>query len=121
MKPINTVLGSLALKDLGFTLMHEHLLLSDWDLRMADPQFFDQEQAMQMIEEVIADAKTHGVKTLVDVTPVSYTHLPAVLLSCLVLSPLLFYWVIFVLNEYGCYMNKIRSWHFIISWPITIS
>ena len=35
MKPINTVLGSLALKDLGFTLMHEHLLLSDWNLRMA--------------------------------------------------------------------------------------
>ena len=72
MKPINTVLGSLALKDLGFTLMHEHLLLSDWNLRMADPQFFDQEQAMQMIEEVIADAKTHGVKTLVDVTPINY-------------------------------------------------
>ena len=72
MEPINTVLGSLALKDLGFTLMHEHLLLSDWNLRMADPQFFDQEQAMQMIEEVIADAKAHGVETLVDVTPINY-------------------------------------------------
>ena len=72
MEPINTVLGSLAPEDLDFTLMHEHLLLSDWNLRMADPQFFDQEQAMQMIEEVIADAKAHGVKTLVDVTPINY-------------------------------------------------
>ncbi len=39
MEQINTVSGSLAPKELGFTLMHEHLLLSDWNLRIADPKF----------------------------------------------------------------------------------
>lgn len=71
MKTINTVSGTIDVNDLQFTLMHEHLLLSDWNLRLADPNFLMVNEAMTMIEEVIADAKAHGVSTLVDVTPIN--------------------------------------------------
>lgn len=71
MKSINTVTGSIDINELKFTLMHEHLLLSDWNLRLADPNFLKIDEAMTMIEEVIADAKAHGVSTIVDVTPIN--------------------------------------------------
>lgn len=71
MKSINTVTGSIDINELKFTLMHEHLLLSDWNLRLADPNFLKIDEAMTMIEEVIADAKVHGVSTIVDVTPIN--------------------------------------------------
>lgn len=60
MKSINTVTGSIDVNELKFTLMHEHLLLSDWNLRLADPEFLNLDQAIPMIEEVITDAKAHG-------------------------------------------------------------
>ena len=41
---INTVLGTMQSSDLGFTLMHEHLMICDWNLRMADPDFLDYEK-----------------------------------------------------------------------------
>lgn len=71
MKSINTVTGSIDVNELKFTLMHEHLLLSDWNLRLADPEFLNLDQAIPMIEEVITDAKAHGVSTIVDVTPIN--------------------------------------------------
>lgn len=71
MKTINTVTGSIDVNELQFTLMHEHLLLSDWNLRIADPNFLKIDEAMTMIEEVVADAKAQGVSTLVDVTPIN--------------------------------------------------
>lgn len=71
MKSINTVMGPIDVNELQFTLMHEHLLLSDWNLRLADPDFLNVNAAMTMIEEVIADAKAHSVSTIVDVTPIN--------------------------------------------------
>lgn len=71
MKTINTVTGSIDVNELQFALMHEHLLLSDWNLRIADPNFLKIDEAMTMIEEVVADAKAQGVSTLVDVTPIN--------------------------------------------------
>lgn len=71
MKSINTVTGAIDVNELQFTLMHEHLLLSDWNLRLADPNFLKIDEAMTMIEEVIADAKAQGVSTIVDVTPIN--------------------------------------------------
>ena len=40
---VETVKGSISLDELGFTLMHEHLYLGDWNHRMSDPEWFDYE------------------------------------------------------------------------------
>ncbi|MCD8221637.1 MAG: TatD family hydrolase [Clostridiales bacterium] len=65
---IETVTGSVFPEDLGFALMHEHLYLGDWNNRMSDPEWFQHEEALEMIVGVLKDAKMSGVKTLVDVT-----------------------------------------------------
>lgn len=66
---IETVRNPISSGELGFTLMHEHLYLGDWNHRIADPEWFDHEDGMKMITGVLKDAVEHGVKTLVDVTP----------------------------------------------------
>lgn len=66
---VETVKGSISLDELGFTLMHEHLYLGDWNHRMSDPEWFDYEDGMNMITGVLRNAMEAGVKTLVDVTP----------------------------------------------------
>ncbi len=68
MGEIQTVNGPVKASDLGFTLMHEHLYIGDWNHRMADPQWFNRGEAMKMITGVLNDARNFGVQTLVDVT-----------------------------------------------------
>ena len=41
---IETVLGPVQTDQLGYTLMHEHLMICDWNLRTADPEFLDYEK-----------------------------------------------------------------------------
>ena len=65
---INTVQGLINPDQLGFTLMHEHLMICDWNLRKADPAFFDYEKTLNIIVDVLKDAKAHGVDSLVDAT-----------------------------------------------------
>lgn len=65
---VETVTGVISPEELGFVLMHEHLYLGDWNHRMADPEWFHYEDAMEIITKVLADARKVGVKTLVDVT-----------------------------------------------------
>lgn len=69
---VESVLGEITAESLGFTLMHEHLYLGNWNLRMADPLWLDRKAAMDMIKGVIGDAKKHGVDTIVDATPPSF-------------------------------------------------
>lgn len=68
-KRIESVLGPISAEELGLTLMHEHLLLSDWNARIADPQRLPVDKAVELIAPVLRDAYAHGVRTLVDVTP----------------------------------------------------
>lgn len=68
---VQTVTGKIDEDELGFTLMHEHLYLGSWQNRIADPEWFCREEAMEMIEGVLADAVRAGVRTLVDVTPLN--------------------------------------------------
>ena len=68
-KSVETVLGPVSCDRLGFTLMHEHLLLSSWDARIADPERLPVREALDLITPVIQDAYDAGVRTLVDVTP----------------------------------------------------
>lgn len=65
---VKTVSGEIPAKALGFTLMHEHLYLGNWNNRMADPLWFCHPEAMEMITGVLRDAVREGVKSLVDVT-----------------------------------------------------
>ena len=67
-KSVETVLGPVSCDRLGFTLMHEHLLLSSWDARIADPERLPVREALDLITPVIQDAYDAGVRTLVDVT-----------------------------------------------------
>lgn len=66
---INTVLGEIDENQLGFTLMHEHLLCSDWVKRMSWPGFINVSAAIKKINAVVMRAKNSGIKTIVDVTP----------------------------------------------------
>ena len=60
MKDIQTVTGALDPSLLGFTLMHEHLLISSWNNRITDPEWLPYEKALDFIAPVIADAKAAG-------------------------------------------------------------
>ena len=66
---INTVLGEIEVGDLNFTLMHEHLLCSDWVKRMCWPGFLDKAEAIEKITHVLARARRFGVDSIVDATP----------------------------------------------------
>ena len=68
MKKINTVTGPIDVDKLGFTLCHEHLYLGGWNNRIADPNWYNYEDGMNMIVGVLKDAKKHGVDTIVDCT-----------------------------------------------------
>lgn len=49
MKDIQTVTGALDPSLLGFTLMHEHLLISSWNNRITDPEWLPYEKALDFI------------------------------------------------------------------------
>jgi phosphotriesterase-related protein len=66
MTTVNTVLGPLDTRDLGFTLMHEHVMSQGAVARnfpeLLGPRF------LEKIVEGITDAKNGGVNTIVDAT-----------------------------------------------------
>lgn len=65
---VNTVLGEYDIKQLDFVLMHEHCYLGSWNNRIADPNYYNFDDGMKMIAGVLSDAKSHGVRTLIDYT-----------------------------------------------------
>ena len=68
---VNTVLGPIDTNDLGFTLMHEHILFGSWAMRQAFPDWIDLDALLEeAVREVLA-AKQLGVQTIVDVTPIN--------------------------------------------------
>ena len=71
MATINGVLGPIDTADLGFTLMHEHILVASWAMRQAFPSWIDRDAvAVRAIAELRA-AKDRGVATIVDLTPIN--------------------------------------------------
>ena len=68
---VNTVSGQIDTKDLGFTLMHEHIINIDWCWVKAFKDFYDEESVVKMFCEEAAELKALGVKTFVDATPIS--------------------------------------------------
>ena len=71
MAKVNGVLGPIETADLGFTLMHEHIMVINWSLRQAFPHWYDREQHIPHAVSELLSAKERGVRTLVDLTPIN--------------------------------------------------
>jgi len=67
---INGVLGPIDTKDLGFTLMHDHILACDWALRQSFTGWFDRDIFIAQAPDALIAAKKAGVDAIVDVTPI---------------------------------------------------
>ncbi len=72
MAKINSVLGMIDTKDLGFTLMHEHILIADWSMRQAFHDWVDTDALIEEAVQEVRAAKQHGVQTIVDVTTINH-------------------------------------------------
>jgi phosphotriesterase-related protein len=71
MAKINGVLGTIDTKDLGFTLMHEHILVGSWSMRQAFHDWVDADALIEDAAQELRAAKGHGVQTIVEVTPIN--------------------------------------------------
>ena len=65
---INTVLGPIESKNLGRTLMHEHLLCANWTARMSYPDWFDRAEFVDLAVRMLQRLKNCGYSTIVDST-----------------------------------------------------
>lgn len=68
MTTINTVLGTIDAGDLGFTLMHEHVMTSSAGIPHSFPELIDRERAIALGVAGLKEAFSEGVRTYVDVT-----------------------------------------------------
>lgn len=71
MARIPTATGVIDSSELGFTLMHEHILVVDWAMRASIPSWFDRDALVDRAVGEAKAAKARGVQTLVDLTPVN--------------------------------------------------
>lgn len=71
MATVNGVLGPIETEDLGFTLMHEHILVANWSMRHCFPDYVDQEQLMRDAVAEVGSARERGVCTMLDMTPIN--------------------------------------------------
>ena len=67
MDSINTVTGTISPDDLGFTLMHEHVMISASGLYDQYPDLLGQDREIRAIDSLKA-AKVEGIDTMVDAT-----------------------------------------------------
>ena len=66
---IMTVNGPVAAKNMGTTLIHEHVFLDWTGADSIQPQQWDQEAAMRQILPFLRDMQTKNVKTMLECTP----------------------------------------------------
>ena len=70
MPAIQTAVGPVKTADLGQTLMHEHIVLIPWTVRMNLPGEWNREAAIERAVDGIRQAMARGARTLVDLTTV---------------------------------------------------
>ena len=68
---VNSVLGPIRTEDMGYTLMHEHLLVLDWTMRLSFDDWFNVDEVFQINCNEVKAATDVGVKTIVDGTAVN--------------------------------------------------
>jgi len=71
MAKINSVLGVVDTAELGFTLMHEHILVASWSMRQAFHDWVDRDALIEEAVQEVRAAKQRGVQTIVDATPIN--------------------------------------------------
>ncbi len=77
MPTVNTVLGPIDTKDLGFTLMHEHIIINSPGVKENFP-VYDRAAEIENAVRRVKEAQERGVGTLVDLTPGSWRDIPFV-------------------------------------------
>ena len=68
MKRVQTVCGEISTDQLGFTLMHEHLVSSQAGIAENYPQLYV-ENAYDRVMKDLLEMKAHGIQTVVEATP----------------------------------------------------
>ena len=71
MARVNGVLGPIETGDLGFTLMHEHILVANWSMRHCFPDYVDLEKLIREAIGEMGSLQERGVRTMVDLTPIN--------------------------------------------------
>ena len=66
---INSVLGPVDTRELGITLMHEHVLCANWTARANYPDWLERKEFIDLAVKMLKRAKQFGVKTMIDGTP----------------------------------------------------
>jgi phosphotriesterase-related protein len=66
---VNTVLGPIETKDMGLTLMHEHILIANHTMRLVYPKWLNRKEFIDYAVKMVKRAKNFGVNTIVDGTP----------------------------------------------------
>ena len=70
MAQISSVLGPLDTADLGFTLSHEHVMVSSAGIQQVFPEFLDRAGTIERAVEELTTARGEGLRTIVDVTTI---------------------------------------------------
>lgn len=69
MKKIHTVCGEISTKELGCTLLHEHLVATDWNVRMGIPGWLDFEAVCREVgEKLRVISQQYGIHTIGDLS-----------------------------------------------------
>jgi phosphotriesterase-related protein len=68
---INGVLGPIETRDLGFILMHEHILVASQAMRHCFPDYVDEGELLRKAIREVGSAKQRGVCTMVDLTAIN--------------------------------------------------
>ena len=71
MTTVNSVAGPIDTADLGFTLMHEHILVTSPGVRQNFP-VWDRRAEVERAVDKLKQAMARGVRTLVDLTPADW-------------------------------------------------
>jgi phosphotriesterase-related protein len=77
MPTVNSVSGPIDTADLGFTLMHEHILVQSPGVKENFP-VFDRPKEIERAVQMLKDVQSRGVKTMVDLTVSDWRDMPLV-------------------------------------------
>ena len=68
MVTINSVLGPMDTADLGFTLSHEHVIVTSAGIQYVYPEFIDRDGTIERGIASLSEAHGEGLRTIIDVT-----------------------------------------------------
>jgi phosphotriesterase-related protein len=71
MATVQGVLGPIDTAELGFTLMHEHVLVANWAMRQSFADWVDVPAQVEAASHEARLARERGVRTIVDLTPIN--------------------------------------------------